>query len=144
MSKEYALFSVSLRRMGVEVQRVWRRSQQNYHESWKFKIISCPHFFSTSSSKIFYQGWLGAKLADLKFYFLFSFFYPIFSSRLVNEQGDGYMTGRMWEEKGGVPIIHKLDNWPVINQGQCFSFASLRGSTEKNRGKSWHLKAWEP
>lgn len=39
----------------------------------------------------------------------------------------------MWEEKGGVLIIHKLDNWPVINQGQYFSTASFRGSTEREQ-----------
>lgn len=71
-----------------------------------------PLFLFNFLLKNFYQGWVGAKLADLKFYFLFSFFYPIFSGWLVNEQGDGSMTGRMWGEKGGVPIIHKLDNWP--------------------------------
>ena len=39
----------------------------------------------------------------------------------------------MWGEKGGVLIIHKLDNWPVINQGQYFSTASFRGSTGKEQ-----------
>lgn len=39
----------------------------------------------------------------------------------------------MWEEKGGVLIIHKLDNWAVINQGQYFSTASFRGSKEQEQ-----------
>lgn len=38
----------------------------------------------------------------------------------------------MWEEKG-ILIIHRLDNWPVINQGQYFSAASFRGSTEREQ-----------
>lgn len=29
------------------------RDPQNYHRSWKFKILSCHHLFSTSSSKNF-------------------------------------------------------------------------------------------
>lgn len=29
------------------------RDPQNYNRSWKFKILSCHHLFSTSSSKNF-------------------------------------------------------------------------------------------
>lgn len=50
----------------------------------------------------------------------------------------------MWEEKGGVLIIHKLDNWPVINQGQYFSTASFRGSTEREQREELTSKSPVP
>lgn len=37
------------------------------------------------------------------------------------------------KKKGGDLIIHKLDNWPLINQGQYFSTASFRGSIESEQ-----------
>ena len=36
-------------------------------------------------------------------------------------------------KKKGDLIIHKLDNWPLLNQGQYFSTASFRGSTESEQ-----------
>ena len=65
------------------------RDPQSYHRSRKFKIISCHHLFSTSSANNFTR--VGKRLnwliwSSISFFF---FFNPIFSGRLVNEQGDG-------------------------------------------------------
>lgn len=54
----------------------------------------------------------------------------MFSGRLVNEQGLTKRQAGCGKKKGGALIIHKLDDWAVINQGQYFSTASFRGHAE--------------
>lgn len=46
-----------------------------------------PSFLFNFLLKNFCQGWLGAKLADLKFYFLFSFLFFLFFFTLSFQAG---------------------------------------------------------